>query len=574
MARKVAIGVDKFNEIVENDYFYVDKTGFLKEWWENGDKVTLITRPRRFGKTLTMSMLEQFFSVNYSDRKELFCRFRVWKDEKLRKLQGTYPVINLSFAGIKSSCFETARENICQEIVRVYMQNQFLLDGDLLALQEKDYFRRICDTMSDAVASVSLKRLAEYLSRYYGKNVIILLDEYDTPMQEAYLAGYWKEMVSFTRSLFQSTFKTNPYMERAVMTGITRVSKESVFSDLNNLKVITVTSDKYATAFGFTEEEVFCALEEYGLQSRKKDVKKWYDGFQFGRCDHIYNPWSVINFLDERKVAAYWAHTSSNSLEEKLIRENGTDVKMILEDLLNGKTFQAVIDEEMIYEQLDYDVDAIWSLFLASGYLKINKIEKNRRGVDEYTFSLTNLEARFAFDEIVKGWFNYKELKYNKFTDALLSDNKKYMNEYLNLITRETFSSFDTGLRPSKFRQPENFYHGFVLGLIADLREIYNITSNRESGEGRYDVMMEPKDLELDDGIILEFKVQDDSEKSLEDTVDAALSQIVRKKYSTALEARGVPGDRIRMYGFAFRGKEVLVDGGRMESEWKFRSND
>lgn len=565
MARTAAVGLDNFEKIIEGNYFYVDKTDFIREWWENGDKVTLITRPRRFGKTLTLSMTEQFFSVNYAGRGELFRGLSIWKEEKLRGLQGSYPVLNLSFAGIKSSCFATAREMICQEIVRVYMQNRFLLDHDTLALQEKEYFNSISDTMSDAAASAALNRMSGYLTRYYGKNVIILLDEYDTPMQEAYLAGYWEEMLLFTRSLFHSSFKTNPYLERAILTGITRVSKESIFSDLNNLKVITVTSPKYAFAFGFTEEEVFLALEEYGLSHKKAEVQQWYDGFQFGSCGHIYNPWSVLNLLAEKKIAPYWAHTSSNRLIEKLIRENGAEIKIMMEDLLNGGTRNVTIEEEVAYSQLDHDADAVWSLFLAGGYLKIDRIQINRRGKEEYTLSLTNRESRAAFDEIVTGWFSNGELKYDTFTDALLSDNKKYMNEYLNVIAQETFSSFDTGRKVSRFKQPENFYHGFVLGLIADLREIYTITSNRESGDGRYDVLMEPKNAVLDDGIILEFKVQEAPEASLQDTVRAAWKQILVKKYSAVLEAKGISKERIRIYGFAFRGKEVLIDGGRYD---------
>lgn len=562
MTKTVAIGLDRFSDIIEGNYFYIDKTCFIKEWWENGDKATLITRPRRFGKTLTMSMVEQFYSVKYAGCAKLFQGLKIWEEEKYRELQGKYPVISLSFAGIKENSYVKTRQKICQLLVNLYADHRFLLEGDLLSEVEKEFFYKVTADMDDVTASMALYQLSRYLSNYYAKKVIILLDEYDTPMQEAYINGYWDEVIPFTRSFLNNTFKTNPYLERAIMTGITRVSKESVFSDLNNLEVVTATSNKYENIFGFTEEEVLKALSEYGLQDCSEDVRKWYDGFKFGNYDHIYNPWSIVNFLDKKKFSAYWAHTSSNRLVERLIRINGADVKIIMEDLLTGNVFHAAIDEEIIYSQLDHDVDAVWSLFLASGYIKTEKIEKNRRGIEEYTFSLTNLEARCVFDEIVKGWFSYKEWKYNKFTEALLSDNKEYMNEYLNAIALETFSSFDTGMKPSKFKQPENFYHGFVLGLIADLREIYDITSNRESGNGRYDVMMEPKDPELDDGIVLEFKVQETTEKSLEDTVRSAIRQIIDKKYAIALEAKGVPKDRIRIYGFAFRGKEVYVDGG------------
>ena len=296
MARTVSIGNQDFESIQKEGYFYIDKTNFIQEWWESGDSVTLITRPRRFGKTLNMSMVEKFFSINYKDRGDLFQNLRIWESEKYKKLQGTYPVLFLSFASIKDSSYAAARETICRIIEEQYNNNDFLLKGNLLNEKEKSYYQKVCADMEDSVASVALRSLAGFLGRYYGKKVIILLDEYDTPMQEAYVNGYWSEMAAFIRSLFNATFKTNPYLERALMTGITRISVasdealESIFSDLNNLKVITTTSDKYADSFGFTEEEVFAALDEFGLSDQKKLVKDWYDGFMFGNCRDIYNP--------------------------------------------------------------------------------------------------------------------------------------------------------------------------------------------------------------------------------------------------------------------------------------------
>ena len=314
MARTVAIGIQQFNEIREKNYFYVDKTNFIKEWWEGGDSVTLITRPRRFGKTLTMSMVEQFFSVDYAGRSDLFEGLSIWQEEEYRSIQGTYPVINLSFANIKEDSYISTREKICQLITNLYVKFSFLRDSDVLTDKDKEYFDRISVDMRDSDATLALYQLSDFLYRYYGKKVIILLDEYDTPMQEAYLDGYWNELVVFTRSIFNAAFKTNPWLERAIMTGITRVSKESIFSDLNNLEVVTTTSDKYAVSFGFTEEEVFSAMEERGLGGEKEKVKRWYDGFIFGSNKDIYNPWSILNFIDKGKYTTYWANTSSNSL--------------------------------------------------------------------------------------------------------------------------------------------------------------------------------------------------------------------------------------------------------------------
>ena len=294
MARTVGIGLQSFEKIQERHCFYVDKTTFIKEWWENEDEVTLITRPRRFGKTLNMSMVEQFFSVKYAGRGELFQGLSVWENKKYRKLQGTYPVISLSFAAVKEKDYESTVQRINQILTDLYYENSFLLESDRLLPEEKEDFRQISNEMSEVTATMALHRLSRYLHKHYGKRVILLLDEYDTPMQEAYVNGYWEELVSFTRSMFNAAFKTNPYLDRAIMTGITKVSRESVFSDLNNLKIVTTTSDEYADCFGFTEEEVFAVLDEYGRSDRKQEVKNWYDGFTFGEQTDIYNPWSVL----------------------------------------------------------------------------------------------------------------------------------------------------------------------------------------------------------------------------------------------------------------------------------------
>lgn len=554
--RVVAIGKQDFEDMISHNNFYIDKTGFLKEWWENDDLVTLITRPRRFGKTLLMSTIRQFFSIDYKEKSWLFEGLKIFKEEKYRNLQGTYPVIFLSFAAIKETSFQDFYQRIQYLIACLFQKYLFLADSVQLQSWEQEMFFEVCKRKAERTDIInSLQNLSDYLFRYYERKPLILLDEYDTPMQEAYFYGYWEEMVSFIRNFFNASFKTNPYFERAILTGITRVSKESIFSDLNNLKVVTVTTEQYMDSFGFTEEEVFQALDDRGLGEQKEKVKIWYDGFTFGTQRDIYNPWSIINFLDEKRFFSYWANTSSNELISRQLQIAGKEIKEQLENLIQGKTITIEMDEQIIFEQLEEDQYAIWGLMLASGYLKTEQVDLIEQ---RYTLSLTNYEVLLMIKKMIKKWFRRVE-HYNEFLKSLLSCDLEAMNAYMNRISFHIFSFFDVGAGNGRESEPERFYHGFVLGLIAELDDKYNIRSNRESGFGRYDVIMEPK-RKTELAYIFEFKVYNPSrEKELDDTANAGLKQIEEKKYEEDLIARGIPKVQIKKYAFAFKGKNVLI---------------
>lgn len=561
MGKTISIGAQSFEFIRKNNCFFVDKSDFIKEWWENTDVVTLITRPRRFGKTLNLDMMNCFFSKAYEGRGELFEGLSIWNDKKYRELQGSYPVIFLSFADIKGETFEETKQGIKYVLEKLYRIHRYVKDTKSMDEKDMEFFDSVSSRMPDDVAVLALKYLSDYLEAYYSQKVLILLDEYDTPLQEAYVYGYWKELAGFIRRMFNSAFKTNPSMERAIMTGITRVSKESIFSDLNNLTVVTTTSEKYCTQFGFTEEEVFQALDLMGMPERREDVKEWYDGFTFGSQRDVYNPWSITNFLEEKELKPYWANSSSNRFVNLLIRQGNAQTKTIVEDLMKGGVLETEIDEEVVFDQLRKKYGAVWSMLLASGYLKVvDRKFSQETGVFTYHLELTNREVYMMFRNMIRDWFSGEDVPYNGFIKALLLGDVEAMNEYMNDIALTTFSSFDIAGSAARNDAPERFYHGFVLGLMVELKGSYEVTSNRESGFGRYDIMLIPREMGQLDPMVIEFKVRKPrKEASLEETVAAALQQIEDKAYDTVLVERGFEKERIRHYGFAFEGKHVLI---------------
>ncbi|WP_036608217.1 AAA family ATPase [Oribacterium sp. P6A1] len=553
MLKTVGLGLQDYEKVITENAFYIDKTDFISEWWNSKDDITLITRPRRFGKTLMLSTVEKFFSVRQGNNEELFKELNVSKDMEMMKECGKWPVLFVSFAAIKMNNFKGALVQFNQLFTDIASSLSFLKES--LDEKEREFYDSISDNMNMDITVKCLNRYSSWLRKYYGKKLIILIDEYDTPMQEAYVNGYWDEISGFMRNMFNSTLKTNPNLQKALLTGITRVSRESLFSDLNNLKIVTISSDKYADCFGFTEKEVFEALDAYGYSSEKKKVKEWYDGFKFGNTEDIYNPWSIISFLQEGKYEPYWANTSSNSLVSKLVREGSVEIKKDFEDLLNDGVIQTKIDEQLVYGEMTGNQNAIWSLLFSAGYLKPVSID-GEGNMAVYSLKLTNHEVKDSFSLLVERWFENAGENYSYFVKALLEGNIDDMTDTLSEICESMISTFDGSGKAA----PENFYHGLVIGLLVELRDRYEIKSNRESGLGRYDVMLRPKD-KKDNAVIIEFKSKrrSDNGKTLEELCDIALKQIEDKKYEIELLEAGYSKDRIIKLAFAFEGKELLI---------------
>lgn len=552
------VGSESFDDFRKPGIMYIDKTRFIVKWWKKDDKVTLIVRPRRFGKSLMFSTIEYFFSPLYKDR-VTFDDLDVMKDPVLSSLYGTIPVIRISFAAYKTADVHYIIAGLCGDLASYCSAYKKIFENAGIAKEYIDTMEKLSKdlrTWDNTVLMDSFKTFFETIYNVTGKKTIVLIDEYDTPVQEAYMVNKWDQVASFYRGFINAVVKTNKYLNRALLTGVTQVAKESFYSDMNNITIDTVTSDRYAEFFGFTEEEVFNVLDcQDGIEKQK--VKEMYDGFTFGHLNNIYNPWSIVNYIKERQFRAYWVMSGGISVAAKLILKADNEVKEDIKTLMDGGTIHKKFSESMTYDDLENDSFAVWTLLLCGGYVTAMNPVIDCEYV-ECDLRITNKETRCAYDHIPEAWTKGMKSSYSSFCKYMLKGDIEAMNHFMNAIALSTISVFDVGNKPGE-SAPERFYHGFVLGLLVELDDDYTIESNRESGFGRYDIMLIPKKKELD-GIIIEFKViNKKKESSLEETAANALAQINEKQYEKYLLDLGVSQDKIRKYGFAFEGKEVLI---------------
>ena len=539
--RPLGLGIDDFKKIVEGSYYYFDKTKIIEELLINGSEVTLFTRPRRFGKTLNMSMLKYFFDVrNREENKALFNDLYISKSEWMVK-QGEYPVIFVSFKDIKKSTWESSYEKIRRIISSLFKENIHIKSK--LSPEEQREFDSYLKKEEKCSMDEALYVLSEYLTRYYGKKVILLIDEYDTPLIYAYENGYYDEAINFFRTLYGMALKGNKYLEKAVLTGILRVVKEGIFSDLNNLIVYTVLDKKYSDYFGLTEEEVIKGLMDYDLINNLKDVRKWYNGYRFGE-NNIYNPWSIINYLSREELQAYWVNTSNDNTINRLIKNSESSMYNDLKKIFEERSIEKEINVVSNMENLK-NSDEIWQLMLYSGYLTISsKVSRNT-----YNLKIPNYEVQTFFkDSFIKENFNSKN-SFKSMINGLLNKNFEAYRYYLQEIMAISMSYYDG----SKIN--EKPYHNLILGSILYLEDRYTIDSNIERGFGRTDLTLTPKD-RSEAGYIFEFKVVE-SQEEMEKGLDQALEQIKSKKYDINMKNEGV--NEIIHIGMVFCGKLVDV---------------
>ena len=550
----IGIGISDFKMLRLRNNYFIDKSMYIKDIIDNQSGVVLITRPRRFGKTLNMSMLRYYFDIKEKNNKELFNGLKIMEQEEYYTSKlGYYPVIYLTLKDVNDINHDKMILDLKTAMINMYKEHMYLLDSNKIYDFEKQKIQDILYAREDEVLlKNAVKDLSEYLNRYYERPVILLIDEYDVPIQAAYVEGYYEDAIKFLKTFYGTTFKDNPYLEKAILTGVSRIAKESLFSGMNNFKVYTIMDNEFADDFGITEDEMKKIIKDFNIQDEEKEIKKWYDGYKIGNVEGIYNPWSILNYLTDKELKPYWVNTSSNDLIKRIL-EKSTTLKEQMERLLKDEAIEATIDLETIIVGIENKEENIWGLMLQTGYLKVEEtvsLEERR-----YKVKLPNNEIKDLIRGIIREWFSNKVLgnDLRSILQDLVSLNLKEFEKKFRVLVEEMFSYMDVGKNTA-----ENFYHAFVLGMLVGLKDTYYVNSNRESGFGRYDIMLEPKD-KNGNSFIMEFKVMENmEEKTIEDTIENAKKQIEEKRYEENLKERGFTN--ITKMVYAFNGKEFKME--------------
>ena len=549
----IGIGESDFKGLRIRDNYYIDKTLYIKHIIDNQSRVILVTRPRRFGKTLNMSTLRYFFDCEKKDTENLFKGLKIMEQgEKYTSKLGAYPCIYITLKDVRGSNLEEMMLLFQTELIELFIEHAKILKSKKIFDIEKGMFNTILNLKANKVQlQGAVKLLSRMLYREYENPVMLFLDEYDVPLQNAYVQGFFDEAIEFFRTFYGTTFKDNQYLEKTVLTGVSRVEKESIFSGANNFNVFSVLDNEFAEDFGITENEMDKIIQDFNIQDDKEEIKKWYDGYKIGDTEGIYNPWSILNYLADRKLMPYWVNTSSNDLI-KLILKNSSTIKEKIETLLRGEEITVPINFETIIVGIEQNEDNIWGLLLGTGYLKITEVVNFAESV--YKVKLPNYEIKNLFEGIIRDWFSNKVIgnDLRSILNDLVTLNLYEFERKFIVLVRQMFSFMDVGENTA-----ENFYHAFVLGMLVGLKDTYYVNSNRESGFGRYDIMLEPKD-QNGNSFIIEFKVLDDMlETTIEQTIENAKKQIIEKRYEENLIERGFKN--ITKIVFAFKGKDVKM---------------
>ena len=558
--KKIPIGISDFKNIIDNNFYYIDKTLLIKDILDIGSTAILIPRPRRFGKSLNISMLKYYFEKSEIDYSYLFNNLAISQEsEEYKKHQGQYPVIFLTFKDVNANNFELCYDHLKRVIADEYERHIYLLESPFLNSKNKEEFEIVLNkrgTRGDY--ENALKNLSNYLYKYYNKNVIILIDEYDTPIQQGFLSGYYDEVIGFMRNFLSGGLKDNSTLEKGILTGILRVAKESIFTGLNNFKVYSILKDEFSSYFGLLEEEVYDMLKYYNIAFEMDDIKAWYNGYIFGE-NTIYNPWSILNFTQDYKygLIPHWVNTSSNSLIKKLIIAGGVRFKDDILKLIKGESVEKIIDENIVFADLDTNPDAVWSFLLFTGYLKVLNIHQKNEDLS-CELQVPNKEVRTFYRKTIMEWFKGSTTseKMQEMLQGLISADILTFEYYFKLFVLNTMSYFDpTG------EEPERVYQAFVLGILVNLSDDYYVKSNRESGFGRYDIALIPKDIKVQEkGIIFELKKANPvTKETIAEALIAAEKQIETKKYEAELIEAGVSKENIIKIAIAFQGKEVFM---------------